>query len=440
MKLKSLLILLVITSVLAGLSTLMLRPKKTAQTKIGALLFPDLPVNQVARMTLTNTESSVTLVKGSAVWQVENRYGYPADFDQIIDFVRKFSKLKVGRSFEGNAETLARLHLIDPTSSQTVSEESVSQESVSEESVSQESASEESATQESATQESATQESGAQKSGTRVQLADAEGKAIATYILGSTRSADSGSGGQYLRQADSTTVYLVDESFRFLKKKPAEWIQQNLLDIEEAEVRQVACYPAGADKPRFTVSRPEKGKPAALMEVPKDRKADPVKIEQLFGALAPLKIKDIAAERQVPAPAMEDALHLTYTLYNGQQIHIFPHKVGDGDNAHYELKAFVTYQAPPEDAAAGAAAKPAANAAEEAAADTAQKASSDTDQNTATPEEEKAPTAEEVQALTDDLGAKLGGWTFLIEEWQYKSFITEVGGLLEEVKKEESDT
>jgi hypothetical protein len=421
MKLKSLLILLVITSVLAGLSTLMLRPKKTQQTSIGALLLPDLPVNQVARMTLSNTESSVTLVKGSEVWQVENRYGYPADFDQIIDFVRKFSKLKIGRSFEGNSETLARLQLTDPSSSQAVS---------------QEGASEESASEERATEERATQNSGAQKSGTRVLLADAEGKAIATYILGSTRSADSGSGGQYLRQADSTTVYLVNEGFRFLKKKPSEWIQQNLLDIKEAEVRQVACYPAGADKPRFTVSRPEKGKPAALKEVPKDRKADPVKIEQLFGALAPLKIKDIAGERQVPAPAMGDTLHLTYALFNGQRIHIFPRKVGDGDDAHYELEAFVTYQAPPEDAAAGAAAK----AAEEAAADTAQKASSDTDQNTAAPEEEKAPTAEEVQALADNLAAKLSGWTFLIEEWQWKSFITEVGGLLEEVKKEESDT
>jgi hypothetical protein len=419
MKLKSLLILLVITTVLAGLSTLMLRPKKTQQTKIGTLLFTDLPVNEVARMTLTNTGSSVTLVKGSEVWQVENRYGYPADFDQIIDFVRKFSKLKIGRSFEGNSETLARLQLIDPTSPQTVS-------------------------QEGASQERATQESGAQKSGTRIQLADAEGKEIATYILGSTRSTDSGSGGQYLRQADSTTVYLVDESFRFLKKKPAEWIQQNLVDIKEAEVRQVACYPAGADKPRFSVSRPEKGKPAALKEVPKDRKADPVKIEQLFGALAPLRIKDIAGERQVPAQAMEDALHLTYTLYNGQQIHIFPHKVGDGDNAHYELKAFVTYQAPPEEAVseavAKAVAKAAAKAAEDATADTAQKASTDTDQNTTKPEEEKAPTAEEVQAQADDLAAKLGGWTFLIEEWQWKSLITEVTGLLKEVKKEESDT
>jgi hypothetical protein len=414
MKLKSLLILLVIAAVLAGLSTLVLRSKKNEQAKIDALLLPDLPVNQVARMTITDAESKVVLVKGSDVWQVESRFGYPADFGQITDFVRKFSKLKIGRRFEGSPETLARLQLVDPTSSKTVSKEQASKETASEQAPSQ-------------------------KSGTRVQLADKDGKQIAAYILGSVRSADSGSGGQYLRQVDSNTVYLVDQSFRFLKKKPSEWLQKDLMNIKETEVRQVTCYPAGADKPRFTVSRPEKGQPAVLLEVPKDRKADPVKVEQLVGALAPLKIKDIVGQRQTPAPAMEDGLHLTYALYNGQQIDLFPRKVGEGDQVRYELTAFATYHAPPP---ADAAAKTAAQTTEkapdkEATADNAPKASAATDQDKA---KEKTPTAEEVQALTADLSAKLSGWTFSIEEWQWKSLITEVTGLLKEVKKKGSDT
>lgn len=420
MKLKSLLILLVITTVLAGLSTLMLRPQKNEHTEIGAPLLPDLPANEVARMTLTSPDSSVVLVKGSDVWQVESRYGYAADFDQISEFVRKFSKLKIGRSFEGSPETLARLQLIDPTTS-----------------------------------EAATQASGSQKSGTRVQMSTADGKAIAAYILGSPRSTDSGSGGQYLRQADGSTVYLVDESFRFLKKKAAEWLQHDVLNIKEAEVRQVTCYPAGDGQPRFTVSRSEKGKPATLLEVPKDRKADPAKIEQLVGALAPLKIKDIAGERQVPAPTEGDGLHLAYVLYNGQQIHIYPRKVGEGEEARYELQAFVTYQAPPAEeaastdtaAAAGGDASAGANAsasaddeksADQTAVEKPDKATTGSAEEKA--EDDKAPSAEEVQALTDDLAAKLSGWTFLVEEWQWKSLITEVNGLLEEPQKEESDT
>jgi hypothetical protein len=397
MKLKSLLILLVITSVLAGLSTLVLKPRNDEQTKIGAPLLPDLPVNDVARMTLTSSDSSVVLVKGTDIWRVESRYGYPADFDQISEFVRKFSKLKIGRSFEGSPETLARLQLIDPT----------------------------------------TAEAAPQESGTRAQMDAADGKTIAAYILGSPRSTDSGGGGgQYIRQADGSTVYLVDESFRFLEKEPAEWLQQDLLDIKETEVRQVDCYPDGAEKPRFTVSRSEKGKPAALQEVPKDRKADPVKVEQLLGALAPLKIKDIAGDRQVPAPPQAEGLHLVYTLFNGQRIHIYPRKQEDGEEARYELQAFVTYQAPPADEEAETDTAAAADADTSAPADdekTPDKATTDT--AAAKAEDDKAPTAQEIQALTDDLSAKLSGWIFLIEEWQWKSFITEVNGLLEETEK-----
>lgn len=409
MKLKSLLILLVITSVLAGLSTLLLRPQAEKQPQIGTILLPELPVNKIARVTLTSAEGSVVLVKGESIWQVENRYAFPADFGKLSEFVRKLSKLKIGRSFEASPETLERLQLIDPT--QTDADPA--------------------------------------KTGISFKLADATGKSIAAYIIGSTRSTDGGSGGQYLRQAEGNTIYLVDEGFRFLKKTPAEWLQQDILNIKEEEVAQVVCYPAGSDKPRFQVSRPEKGKPAALLEVPKDRQVDTTKIEQLLGALAPLKIKDLAAERRDPAEgrdpaedgdpaedrdpakAMGEGLHLTYRLYNGQQIHIFPRKEGEDEAARYELQAFVSYEAPPETQApapAGAAVEKKKASGEEKNAPEASEPAADA---------AKAPTQEEMQALTADLNAKVSGWTFIIEKWQWQSLITEVEGLLEAVKKEE---
>jgi hypothetical protein len=396
MKLKTLLILLVITTVLAGVSTLVLRPRKTATPQIGARLLPDLPVNDITRLSLATTEDSVVLAKGSAVWNVESRYNYAADFDKISEFVRKFSKLKIGRSFQGTPETLARLQLIDPAKT----------------------------------------DADPTQSGTRVELSDAAGKNIATYILGNARSTDSGSGGQYLRQAEGDTVYLVDESFRFLKTTSTEWLEQDLLDIKEAEVHQVSCYAAGADTPLFMVSRPEKGKPAALLEVPEDRKVDDTKVEQLLGALAPLKIKDLAGERRDPAPAMGEDLHLTYALFNGQRIHIFPRQLGEGDAANFELEAFVEYAAPPVEAEKDG------DAEEESTADT--DPAPDTQASQASGEEKgaadatKPPTPEEMQALTSDLAAKLSGWTFVLEKWQWQSFITQVEGLLEPEKTEEA--
>lgn len=393
MKLKTLLILLVATTLLAGLSTLLLRPKTDQHQPIGTLLLPELPVNEIARVTLTSAEEKVVLVKGDTIWQVVNRYAFAADFDKLSEFVRKFSKLKIGRSFEGNQETLERLQLIDP----------------------------------------AKNDADPAKTGISVTLADAAGKEIAAYILGSARSTDGGSGGQYLRQAEGKTIYLVDEGFRFLKKKPAEWLQQDLLNIKEDAVARVVCYPAGSDQPRYQVARPEKGKTATLLDAPKDRKVDGTKIEQLLGALAPLKIKDLAAERQDPAAApMGDDLHLSYRLYNGQQIHIFPRKVGDGEAARYEMQAFVNYAPPAPDSAA---AEPAAEGEDEGKEKSEPEAAAE--ESDATKEEAtKAPTPEEMQALTADLSAKVSGWTFIIEQWQWQSLITEVEGLLEEVKEE----
>ncbi|MDJ0782345.1 MAG: DUF4340 domain-containing protein [Desulfosarcinaceae bacterium] len=386
MKLKSLLILLVITTVLAILSTLMLRPNTADPPKIGALLLPDLPVNAVARIHLATLEERVALVKGSDVWQVENRHGYPADFDKISTFVRQFSKLKIGRSFEGTSEALARLQLVDPAQA----------------------------------------EADPSESGTHIQLEDADGKRIASYILGSVRSTDSGSGGQYLRRSDGNTIYLVDEGFRFLRSSPAEWLQQDLLDIKEAEIREVVSYSAGETQPLFEVRRSAKGEPAELVNAPEDQQVDPTKVEQLLGALAPLKIADLAGERQDPAPPMGDRPHLIYRLFNGQEIHIYPRKAGQDDDARFELQAIVTYQPPPDDSGSATAEKPAASSTEEAPP-----AQSATETDAADTEIKKAPTPEEMAALTADLSARVSGWTFLMEEWQWKSFITQVEGLLE---------
>jgi ribosomal protein L20A (L18A) len=36
-----------------------------------------------------------------------------------------------------------------------------------------------------------------------------------------------------------------------------------------------------------------------------------------------------------------------------------------------------------------------------------------------------------LRALTTDLAARVRGWTFEMEKWQWQSFITQVEGLLE---------
>lgn len=307
MKGKTFLILLVAAGVLVALSFLRFGGEKhTGTVKMGDRLFADLPVNTVAGITIADAENRVTLVKGERVWQVEERNGYPADFDELRDTVVKLSRLKIGRSFTGSPESLARLSLTSP---------------------------------------SAPDNAGA---GRQITLKDRDGKILADLILGQTRETDGGgSGGQYLKMTAADTVFLVDGDFRFLKTAPAEWLKKEVLDIRSDDVASVAFYAGDAPTPVYTLSRPEKGQAARMTPVPPGRTADSAKIDQVLDALAPLTLDDVRAGREKPPAAESDRPRLVYHLYDGRRILIFPES--DGDDS-YVLR--ITAEADPLDAGA----------------------------------------------------------------------------------------
>ena len=289
MKGKTFLILLVAAGVLVALSFLRFGgEKRTGTVKMGDRLFADLPVNTVAGISIADSENRVTLVKGEKVWQVEERNGYPADFDELRDTVVKLSRLKIGRSFTGSPESLVRLALTSP---------------------------------------SAPDASGA---GRQITLKDQDGKILADLILGQTRETDGGeSGGQYLKKTGADTVFLVDGDFRFLKTAPAEWLKKEVFDIRADDVASVACYAGDAPTPVYTLSRPEKGQAARMTPVPPERTADSTKIDQVFDALAPLTLDDVKAGKENPPAAESNRPRLVYHLYDGRRISIFPESDGE---------------------------------------------------------------------------------------------------------------
>jgi hypothetical protein len=73
MKGKTFLVLLVAAGLLVALWFFRSADEKhTGAVKMGDKLFADLPVNAVASMTIADSESKVTLVKGDKVWQVHD--------------------------------------------------------------------------------------------------------------------------------------------------------------------------------------------------------------------------------------------------------------------------------------------------------------------------------------------------------------------------------
>jgi hypothetical protein len=378
MKGKTFLILLVAAGVLVALAFLRFRDQKqTADINMGQKLFADLPVNQVASVTLADAEHSVTLVKGDNVWQVEQRSGYPADFGELRDMVVKLSRLKIGRSFTASSESLTRLSLLAPSAAD------------------------------------------AKGRGTQMTLKDASGKVLADIILGQTRKTDEGgSGGQYLKKTDSDTVFLVDNSFRFLKTAPAEWLQKQILDVKADDIASVACYAGDNPQPVYTLTRPEKGKAPQMDAVPAGRKIDSAKVDQVFDALAPLTVDDVAAADENPTPPDGGARRLVYRLFDGRQIAVFPES--DGKET-YRLR--VT--------AEDAAGQPAADAkAESTSGDKEKNKTSETAAAESKPDA-KPPVVKTAKQMNDELRP----WVFLVKKWQFDSFITQPDALLETVKK-----
>ncbi len=283
MKGKTFLILLLVAGLLVALAMLRFGEKtKTAGSKMGDTLFAELPVNEVAAVTVADAGNQTTLVKGDTLWQVEERSGYPANFDELRDIVVRLSRLKIGRSFSASSESLPRLALLPPSASD------------------------------------------ASAGGKQITMKDSSGNVLADVILGRERqNEDGGEGGQYLKKTDGDTVFLVDGNFRFLKTAPAEWLKKEILNVKGEAIESVSCYAGGTQDPLYTLSRPEKGQPAGMTPVPQGRTADPAKIDQVLDALAPLTLDDVQPET-APPTVVPGQHRLVYRLYDGRQISIFP--------------------------------------------------------------------------------------------------------------------
>lgn len=374
MKGKTFLILLVATGLLVALWLFRFADdKQTGAVKMGDKLFADLPVNAVASVTLSDSENSVSLVKGDKVWQVESRNGYPANFDELRKLVVKLSRLKIGRSFSASTDSLARLSLMAPSAPD------------------------------------------ASTRGKQITLKDSSGTILADVIVGQNRETESGkSGGQYLKKVDADTVFLVDDNFRFLKTAPAQWLKKEILDIKAEEVASVACYIGRQPDPVYTLSRPEKGSAARMTPVPPGRTADSAKIDQVFDALAPLTLDDVQPGDGKPPEVESELTRLVYHLYDGRQISIFPDA---GVTDSYTLRV---------------------NVADSTAKTQAADAPEPQPVDGKTPEGEEKTAS--VPKTAQELNEELSPWVFSVKKWQFDSFITQPGSLLEEVKKQDGSS
>ena len=303
MRPKSFLILLIVGGILSVAAYWLAQRQNMhpPQEQLGLNLFEALPVNQIVGIDIIDRNHRVNLKKGESVWTVASRYGYPADFSKLKNFIKKINDLKIGRSFEADPATRARLSLYAPDDDRVP----------------------------------------ADQSGTRVILhGQAPDTHLADLILGLPRSASSGGGGHYVFLSDRSRVYLVDGDFRFLKPTSVEWLEKELADVDPQGIERVVCRSTGDDTVLYTLKRSDPSGVPEFVDPPDGQTVLSAKIDTAFKALDGLRIDDIldpaTNSDSVPAPKR---LHLEYRLYSGIIYDIYPFTMGTSeDTRRYCLK------------------------------------------------------------------------------------------------------
>lgn len=391
MKSKTFIILLVVCAVLGGVAYWQLNKGgsgKAVGVKMGDVLFNDLSVNDIAAISISGPENSVALEK-TTVWEVENRFGYPADFAKITELVKKLRSVTVGRSFTGDEETRTRLSLLLPD-----------KEGVEEDA-----------------------------KGTRIVLSNADGKALVDVLVGDPRD----SGGHYLMPLTGDTVYLVDKNFRNMQTNPKDWLVKDLLKADSADIQEVVCKKADADETVYVLARPEKGKDPEFSTRPQgyeNQEAKTNELNTIFGALSSFQIEDVADPANKPA---EDSFKhvFEYRLFDGRWYKVSLGEAVSGNDDNYYVKVRAGFTAPPVEDADSEGNEPAAEVPEDDPE--AQKKAEEKKKA----KEERRQKQAELKEKALELDEKLQSWTYIIQEWRYNKFKTDLAALFEEPPAEE---
>jgi uncharacterized protein DUF4340 len=167
--------------------------------QLGGKVVKDFPMNDVEQIRIKQHAGEVHLVKKSDLWVLQERNGYPANFGNISDFVKKVWELKVARPMPVAEKQLARLELTPPDKGTNA--------------------------------------------GTLVEFKEKGGKTAASLVLGKKHMKEGAGNSPYgggswpdgrfiMVGNDPKTVALVSEAFANIEAKPEEWIDKDFFKVE----------------------------------------------------------------------------------------------------------------------------------------------------------------------------------------------------------------
>ncbi len=226
---------------------------------IAALQKPET-LNAVEALSFVTAESTVRVAKASGVWIAPDRYNHPVKFEEVRKFLRSLADLKVGQGVPGGEKELAALELVAPAAGADGKAKS--------------------------------------GSGTVVTASGKDGEALATVILGKTRSRGgemSFPDGRFVL-ADGKAV-LVGETFSGLPAKSVDWMETQLVDVYSSDVTALTWTPNGKSPIVLT----NEGFELKLPGLATNEALDTAKSGKLSGIVSFLRFTDVADPSLKPA-------------------------------------------------------------------------------------------------------------------------------------------
>ncbi|MDA0576623.1 MAG: DUF4340 domain-containing protein [Verrucomicrobia bacterium] len=266
MRSRPLIILLVLALAMVGIAV-KTRDRATttaAHARPGGLLLPDLPVNEIARMTIMSDGVTSTVTRTSGVWTLAEKHHYPANFSRVRDALRKFAELKTGDQRRVTPDTRKDFGIVTPAAGQP--------------------------------------------DATRIELADAGGKIVAALLLGKHHlrkaATDSPYGGEfpdgrYVSADGGDTIYMIKDTLSEINAQGTSWIESEILNIEASQLVRVSLADDAGATLAFTTT--ESGDALTLEGLADNEELDPSQLASLRNALAYVNLHDVAD------PALDDA-------------------------------------------------------------------------------------------------------------------------------------
>jgi hypothetical protein len=261
MNIKQLSILIVLVILLGGAGLHLYQRNQasyvTGDVGSGQKILGDFPLNDVAQITIKQTNAELNIIKQDDLWKVKERYNYAANFNEIHELLRKMWELKSVQDVKVGPSQFGRLDLLPP-------------------------------------------DKGA-NSGTLIDFKDKAGKPIRGIMLGKKYSKDAGASpygyssedGRFVSAKDASgadKVWLVSEPFRNIETKADAWLDKEFVKVEKLKSVSVTSTNATNDWKMF---REIEGGEMKLADKKAGEELDSNKIWGVNNALSSANFNDV---------------------------------------------------------------------------------------------------------------------------------------------------